>query len=138
MDHEFAMRLVVFEYLLPMQRHLRAKAVYSSVRNANLNEALSRQEPEQIHGLFEHLLTLSDRLLGMHGFPTSYFYPVRMMYDDNRYNDRKNVKALIDAPVPFVWNPQCTRPSDPNSGFRTFNSGPFMASGILVAPAPTP
>ena len=38
----------------------------------------------------------------------------------------------FDAPAPFVWNPRCTRPADPNSGFRTFNPGSFMASGILT------
>ena len=124
MDRELAMRLVVFEYLLPMQRDLRMNAISSSLRDANMTHGW---EPESnAAGLLDHLLILSDRLLGIHGFPTSYFYPLRMMYDDSRYDDRQTVKALIDAPVPFVWNPQCTRPADPKCGFRTFNSGPSI------------
>ena len=133
MDREFAVRLVVFEYLLPMQRDLRVRAISSSLRDADITRGWA---PERnAAGLLEHLLILSDRLLGRNGFPTSYFYPVRMMYDDSRYDDRQTVKALIDAPVPFVWNPQCPRPADPKFGFRTFDSGPSMSSGILVAPA---
>ena len=133
MDREFAVRLVVFEYLLPMQRDLRVNAISSSLRDANITHEWA--PVRNAADLLEHLLILSDSLLGLNGFPTSYIYPVRMMYDDSRYDDRQTGRALIDAPPPFVWNPQCPRPADPKSGFRTFNSGPYMSSGILVAPA---
>ena len=130
MDFEFAIRLVVFEYLLPMQRDLRTRALLSSLRRADLHG--NWNDMSHPAGLFEDMLRLSDELLGLHGHPTSYIYPTTMMHDDGRYDARRNVAALIDSPGPFVWDPDCPRRADPKAGVRRFKPGPYMAAGVIV------
>ena len=138
MDREFAIRLVVFEYLLPMQRAIRCRAFLECARAAKVNRshittvrghAYPRHQM-RVWNTFEDLLTLSDRLLSLHGFATSYVYPISMQDEDPEMS--KTVSALIDSPGFFRWSERCPRIADPNHGFRTFRSGHGMPAGVIT------
>ena len=45
MDHEFALRLVVFEYLLPLQRKMRNKYIAVCLRNTCITRFFVESEP---------------------------------------------------------------------------------------------
>ena len=108
-------RLVVFEYLLPMQR--RNRHLRSCLQKENLT--CESSACSQVSFLMEDLLRLSDRLLEGHGFPTSYIYPVT--YGPTippHLRDRYLVYVLVDCDGPFCWDPDCPRKADPMYGFR--------------------
>ena len=125
MDREDALRLVVFEYLLPMQRRARLECL----RGCMERECMAKDGPDpSIGGLMNRLLMLSDTLLQTQGFATSFVMPLSM-----KDVDRVNVSALVDSPGPYRWflNPQRTRRADPTWGLRTFKSGDFMPAGRI-------
>ena len=128
MDREYAIRIVIFEYLLPMQRKIRHDAICDALDESQLNVSWSRYEHL---GIFEELLYFSDRLLARHGFPTSYIWPVTMQHENGELDDRKNVSALIDSTGPLTWRPDCVRKADPKDGLRTFRAGVHMSIGVF-------
>ena len=126
MDRADALRLVVFEYLLPMQRRRRVARLSHCFACADVG----RDAHQNAGGLFEDLLRLSDRLL--EGFGTSYWYPLSMQHEDDRYDRRRLVAALIDSPGPYAWSLHPHRRADPWSGLRTFREGDNMAAGVFT------
>ena len=129
MDRADAIRLVIFEYLLPSQREQRARVIQRclAAEEINLNWDASRH----VAGVFEEIHLLSDRLLETHGFATSYIYPYTMRHEAEPLNQRKNVSALIDSDGLFVWNQKSNRRADPRSGIRVFQASGRMCSGRL-------
>ena len=121
MDKEFAIRLVVFEYLLPMQRNIRSETIHFCMKS----EGLTVERPIYLHisGIMEDLVRLSDRLMEGHGFPTSYVYPLTYKHTFPFLADRPLVNALVDSNGPFYWDRHCLRKADPKRGFRTHLSG---------------
>ena len=78
MDREFALRLVVFHYLLPQQRASRARHLDRVFRDAGENWG---DEETTLEGMMERLSLLSDKLLTSRGYPTSFDYvPLRDTY----------------------------------------------------------
>ena len=132
MDHEFALRLVIFEYLLPAQRTRRQRSISASLGSVGITRTWDPHRHPA--GVFEDLLRFSDELLSTHGFSTSYYYPKTLQYEDSQYDTRLAVSALIDSPCSyFAWNPNCRRKADPRGGgFRTFCPGPYMALGVMT------
>ena len=130
MDHADALRIVVFEYLLPMQRRTRTRCLESCLTRECID--LHWSPESTVAGCLERLLRLSDRLLGIHGFSTSYVMPLSMRHDNPLYDSRRLVNALIDSPGPYRWccNPS-VRTGDPEWGFRAFRSGPRMPVGRM-------
>ena len=119
MDREDAIRIVIFEYLLPAQKLHRALILKRCLNNADID--LHWNPSRHWAGIFEEMHWLSERLLETHGFPTSYIYPWTMRHKKGCLNRSLNVRALIDSDGPFVWNPECKRPADPRTGIRVFN-----------------
>ena len=107
-DPEFVVRLVVFEYLIPMQRHSCANALCSAVKTVDVGEE------SNVMGAMEHLLHLADALLGLRGYPTSFVRPFSRMHI--RRCHRYNVNALLLAEC--VDNKIKGRHSDPRGGCR--------------------
>ena len=122
-------RLVVFEYLLPLQRKNRVRLFLECCSHicADIGADMCKTPA----GVFEELHILSDRLLSKHGFATSYIYPYTLRHENEQINRRRNVYALLDCEGPFVWNADCTRKADPPSGIRVHRAGDFMSSGRL-------
>ena len=130
MDKEDALRIAIFEYLLPLQKRIRYDAISKGLTRAHIfRDWDPNRHPA---GIFEDILRFSDRLLAMHGFPTSYVYPWSMHHENGMIDKRLTVAALVDSPGPFVWNPACSRKADPPCGIRTFRAGPYMASGVFA------
>lgn len=127
MDREDAVRLVVFEYLLPMQRRLRAERIRRAFADERIDG--SWRPSDQPAGVFEELLRISDQLLRSQWFATSYIYPFTMRHENEELHQRRCVNALIDSNGPFVWNEHCPRRADPVGGIRTFRPGNFMSAG---------
>lgn len=127
MDRADALRLVVFEYLLPMQRRRRVARLAHCFACVDAGQIASNQT---VGGVFEELLRLSDRLL--EGFGTSYWYPLTMQHEDGRYDRRRLVAALVDSPGPYAWSRHPHRRADPWSGFRTFREGSGMPAGVFT------
>lgn len=127
MDREDAIRLVVFEYLLPLQRERRVRAM----RRAFALERIGADwVPERgFGGIFEELHRISEHLLRAQGFATSYTYPLTMHHDNAEITRRPTVNALVDSAGPFVWNVHCQRPADPVGGIRVFRPAPHMSAG---------
>ena len=114
MDRNDALRIVIWEYLIPEQRKRRMAQLSRQFAAAGIDETWA---PDwHLEDIFEELLLLSDRLLHSQGFSTSYVYPISMRHQDSRINNRRIVCALVDSEGPFVWNATCTRPADPFGG----------------------
>ena len=130
MDHADALRIVIFEYLLPMQRRNRVRCIESCLSRERID---MQWVPESTAGgCFEHILLLSDRLLGIHGFATSYVMPFSMMHHNPQYDSSRLVQALVDSPGPYRWCcDERTRLSDPEWGIRTFRVGRYMPAGRI-------
>lgn len=127
-DIYVALRLTIFEYLLPLQRKRRVALFLDSCKEEDLDVSMCINKPAEI---FEYLLVLSDRLLSKHGFATSYIYPYTLRHENPVIDCRQTVSALVDAEGPFVWNPTCKRRADPIRGIRVFKAGAYMSSGRL-------
>ena len=133
---EFALRLVVFEYLLPSMRRSRLAALKEALLTARRVAAGGGEDTRVVR--FENLIFLSDRLLAQHGGASSFFYPISRMPEDPRVYGRDNVTALVDARR-FPWGrvkrdrrAPCTRLADPaDEGFRCHASGASMPLGYL-------
>lgn len=110
-DSEFALRLVLFEYLIPMQRRSRAKALCSSVSTVEVGME------SDVMGAMEHLLHLSDALLASRGYPTSFVSPFSRV--KARKYCRYNVNALTLAETDEVDIKG--RRADPRGGYRIFS-----------------
>ena len=107
MDSADALRLVVFEYLLPDQRIRQRRRNARFLADAFL---ILMDEPAvepNIPGLFEILLLYSDRLLHVHGFATSFVQPRPL-----RSRRSLCVRALVDVA------PHRAPVSDPFGGVR--------------------
>ena len=128
MDREDALRLVVFEYLLPMQRKQRARILRRCLEQERIDW---RRPSRYVAGVFEEMHWLSERLLETHGFPTSYIYPWTMRHDNEELNRSMTVKSLIDSEGPLVWNPRCPRRADPKGGIRVFRGSGQISAGRL-------
>ena len=127
MDRYDALRLVIWEYLLPAQRRARAAQLTRTLvacRDARI--CAPERHPA---GVFEVLHFMSDRLLHSHGFATSYTYPVTMQHNHLEIHRRRIVYALVDSDGPFVWNPNCARKADPFGGIRVHRAGAYMSAG---------
>jgi hypothetical protein len=129
MDRADAIRLVVFEYLLPANRKQRARVLQACLAD----ERIDRDWHPSRHfaGIFEEMHLLSERLLGTHGFATSYVYPYTLRHAREEVNTSETVRALLDCDGPFVWNARCKRRADPASGIRVFQAKHQMCSGRL-------
>lgn len=129
MDHAFALRLVVFEYLLPQQRKRRAQVV----TNCILSEMPECHLIFNVGDMFDRLLRISDALLSRHGFPTSYVLPCTMHHANYRIHEQTTVNALVDSPGPYDWslNGKRTRIADPCYGLRCFENGVDMPRALL-------
>ena len=127
MDRNDAIRIVIFEYLLPMQRDTRVKIIQKSFKKENVTV----DWVPEIHpaGIFEEIHRLSEQLLYSQFFATSYIYPLTMQHEDSQLDERKNVCALVDNEGPFVWDTSCPRKSDPIGGIRVFKASNYMSSG---------
>ena len=130
MDREFALRLVVFEYLLPMQKRLRGERIKRAFAEEGIDATW--RPSHQVAGVFEELLRISDKLLCSQWFATSYIYPFTMRHENEEIHRRQTVNALIDSNGPFVWNEHCARRADPCSGIRAFRHGNFMSAGRFI------
>lgn len=127
MDRADALRLVVFEYLLPLQRGRRVRAMRRAFALARVGADWA---PERhLGGIFEVLHYISEHLLQAQGFATSYMYPLTMQHENGEVTRRPTVNALVDSAGPYVWNVHCPRPADPVSGFRVFRPGRYMSAG---------
>ena len=127
MDRADALRLVVFEYLLPANRDRRIRLL----RTCLADERMDRKWHPSAHlaGIMEEIHFLSDGLLRTQGFPTSYVYPTTMRHANHDVNQRLAVRALVDSDGPLVWNAHCQRRADPPIGIRIFGrqwGGPPM------------
>lgn len=132
MDREDAVRIVVFEYLLPMQRRARLRCIRDCMQRERMSDFAAGPEPT-LGGLLERLLLLSDCLLKTQGFPTSFVMPLSMMHSNPECDARRNVSVLIDSPGPYRWfDTSRTRCSDPDWGLRTFRSGTHMPAGRIL------
>ena len=129
MDRADAIRLVVFEYLLPENRKQRGRVLQKCLAD----ERIDRQWHPSRHfaGVFEEMHLLSERLLGTQGFATSYAYPTTVRHSNEEINKSQVVKALVDGDGPFVWNVKCERRADPPSGIRVFRASRLMCAGRL-------
>ena len=127
MDKNDALRIVIFEYLLPMQRNNRVKIIRTSFDKEDVTKDWTFEQHSA--GIFEQIHRLSERLLYSQWFPTSYFFPICMDHENIQVNDRRNVCALVDSSGPFVWDVLCSRRADPIGGFRVFEPGIGMSSG---------
>jgi hypothetical protein len=129
MDSADALRIVIFEYLLPDQRRARVKVI----REAFASERVDMNWTPSRHpaGIFEDLLRISEQLLHSQGLATAYTYPWTMHHENGQIDDRRNISALVDSEGPFVWNPTFPRRADPLSGIRVFRAGDYMCSGRL-------
>lgn len=130
MDREDAVRLVVFGYLLPMQKRLRAERIRWVFADEGIDSSWSPNHHPA--GVFEELLRISDQLLRSQWFATSYIYPFTMRHENEEIHRRRTVNALIDSNGPFVWNEHCPRRADPVSGIRMFRPGNFMSAGRFI------
>ena len=110
-DPEFAARLVVFEYLIPMQRHSCAKALCSAVNTVDVGKE------SDVIGVMEHLLHVADALLGSRGYPTSFVHPFSRVRVCRCH--RYNVDALLLAECEEVEIKG--RHADPRGGYRIFS-----------------
>jgi hypothetical protein len=111
MDRNDALRIVIFEYLLPDQIKSRRNALHKVVI---LNSHLSTGEP-YLSGLMEHIWLLSDALLNARGYPTSFVSPIRRI----QYFERRLVEALV---IPAIDLHVHKRPADPPGGYRIFHT----------------
>ena len=127
MDRADAIRLVVFEYLLPANRRQRARVLQKCLNDERID--CDWHPSRHFAGVFEEMHLLSERLLGTHGFATSYVYPYTLRHAREEINLSKTVKALVDSDGPFVWNAMCKRRADPPSGIRVFRAKNRMCWG---------
>lgn len=109
MDHADALRLVVFEYLLPEMRRQRARVFLASVAKAQIGPWFTEHS---VGGLMHRLLLLSDRLLALHGHATSFTLPLTTKYTSMS----PTVDALVDGDGPWRW----TGGADPFYGVCVF------------------
>ena len=110
-DYEMAVRLVVFEYLIPRQRESRIRALCSVIG------AVDVSKESHVMGAMEHLLHLGDALLASRGYPTSFIHPFSRVRV--RRCPRYNVHALLLAECDdFEFN---DRRADPRAGIRIFS-----------------
>lgn len=125
MDKNFALRLVIFEYLLPLQRRRRVEQLERafSLEDVNIHWTPSYH----LAGVVEELHRISEQMLHSQGFATSYTYPITFKHENCEL--RRNVSALVDSEGPFVWNKHCARRADPLGGFRVHHWGWYMSSG---------
>lgn len=130
MDKSDALRLAVFEYLLPAQRTRRVEQLARAFSNEQVD--LNWTPERHPAGVFEELHRISEQLLISQGFPSSYTYPKTMHHENGELSRRLQVNALIDSDGPFVWDPNCRRRADPPNGIRVFRPGAYMSAGRLV------
>jgi hypothetical protein len=93
MDRQYAIRLVIFEYLLPEQRRIRV-----SVLKKCMCTGITKKEHNQRLFMLR-LLLLSDRLLESQGFSTTFYLPITTKHT----NMTPVVDALIDGNGPYHW-----------------------------------
>ena len=110
-DFEFAVRLVVFQYLIPMQRQSRARVLCCATN------AVVVAHESHIMGTMEHLLHVSDALLVSRGYSTSFLHPFSRLHI--RKFGRYNVDVLMLAECDEVTIKG--RRADPRSGYRIFS-----------------
>mgnify|MGYP001271887938 CR=1 FL=1 len=116
MDRQDALRLVIFEYLLPTQRKARCDFL-QSVLLAHRGGRFLPAEPN-LAGLMKHLLLLSDALLNTRGYPTSFVYRYNRI--QHHYCDRQLVKALV---IPTIdMHHTFERMADPPGGYKIFRN----------------
>ena len=115
-DSEFVIRLVIFEYLIPMQRATRARALCSAIGTVDV------YKESQIMGVMEHLLHIGDALLSSRGYPTSFVHPFSRVRI--RHCHRYSVHALTLADCDDV--DIRGRHADPLAGIRIFSTKPVV------------
>jgi hypothetical protein len=123
MNREFAVRLVIFEYLLPMQRHGRLQTFNTAIKQSRDQHVGRYTQESSIHGMMEILLLLSDRLLETRGYPTSFLYPHKIRFNWYSWNN-KYVNSLMLADRPTKLDePFCDENfSNPFYGHRIFTN----------------
>ena len=121
MDRAFALRLVVFEYLLPMQKKACAAATCRAILSCESVEYVHALE-SHVSGMMERVQLLADRLLSARGLATSYVFPFRVKRAYNRVPERRAVDALLLAEEPTVLDEPFgdARVSDPFCGYYVF------------------
>lgn len=142
MDHTDALRLVVFEYLLPERRLARRAAEITAMcamlHDANIiaSRVVTNSFYDSLGARFDILLEFSDRLLSRHGHCTSYAFPHTMRHEDERINQSPMVNALVDSDGPYrwtyPWGRAYERRADPPCGLRTFAHGENMHAGRII------
>ena len=105
MDHGFALRLVIFEYLLPSQKRARRLCLQKALQSVQV------YRETHVGGVMEHLLHLSDALLNCRGYPTSFVLHVEAI---EKYH-RRTGDAIV---IPKLMSHE--RISDPRGGYRIF------------------
>ena len=124
-DPEFVIRLVIFEYLIPMQRKARVNALCSVIGTVNV------YKENNIMGMMEQLLLLGNALLSSRGYPTSFVHPLSPMRI--RHCHRYNVHALLLADIEEVYIQG--RRADPRAGFCIFSRRPLESRRLHFFPA---
>ena len=110
MDASFALRLVIFEYLLPEQARCRRRVLRHSLCST---VGWFQAEP-RVEGMMEILRNLADDLLASQRFATSYRIPrIRQPYFL-----RRNVDAIVLAQCEEVRGSR--RLADPPFGIYVF------------------
>jgi len=115
MNHEFALRLVIFEYLLPEQRRKRCNCLCNTLNNTSHSLFGSGIPPYEKNkeGFFEYLMLFSDQLLGIRGYPSSFITKRRMI------SINRNLDALFILDANYYQ--EMYRVADPPVGYRIFN-----------------
>ena len=119
MDREYAMRMVVFEYLLPMQRAARMHLVHRSLLETEIMLSLL-QHMTTDNIVRQSMLLLSDRLLSTHGYATSFRIPrhqrIQYRYTSQPVRQRRTVDAIVHCDDYGVSHQPYVRAADPAWG----------------------
>jgi len=119
MDRNDALRIVIFEYLIPNQKKSRCNILHDIVQK-NFTSIPKTQE-QNLSGLMEHLLIISDAFMSSRGYPTSFILPYNRnnMYSMYGFRESLMVRALIIPPVDRIR--VFERMADPPAGYRIFD-----------------
>lgn len=104
MDRNDAIRIVIFEYLLPAQRKATADALYAIIQD---NRWVVPSEKEHTFaGLMEHIKLFADGLLSSRGHATSFVYRYNRLHhhDCTSLTVRAIIVPSIDMHQTFERN----------------------------------
>lgn len=117
MDREFAIRLVLFEYLLPLQNASRRSSFCVSLLRSGITTSYENVGLDSLMHILQHI---ADRLMITQGYPTSYTCPQSYRRCYIYPTPSRTVDAMTLASANFNDAFVFPRNADPPTGIPIF------------------